>query len=132
MAKKILDNNIDIKNITKSALPRALFVDIYKKILGTKYELSLSFVSIKEMKDLSIEWKGNEDHMNVLSFPLSKNSGEIFICPEIAKKECLNFGYGCRQHIKFLVIHGMLHLAGFKHGSKMESEEKRLMKHFSR
>lgn len=127
---KLSSANIEIRNVTKSALPRALFVSMHNKILGEKYELSLSFVSKKQMKELSLKWKGNDDHMNVLSFPLSKQSGEIFICPEVAKKECLDFGRGCRQHIKFLVIHGMLHLAGYVHGSKMEAEEKRLMRSF--
>ncbi len=123
-------NNLDILNVTKSALPRALFVAMHKKILGSGYELSLSFVSPQVMKKLSVKWMGDATHMNVLAFPLSKNSGEVVICTETAKKECLLFGRGCRQHIKYLVIHGMLHLDGFKHGSKMEIEEKRLMKSF--
>lgn len=124
--------NLDISNVTKSALPRALFVSIYKEIFkDNDYELSLSFVSKKEMRELSIKYKGDDTHMNVLSFPFSKKSGEIFVCTETAKKECADFGHGVRQHVKFLVIHGMLHLAGFVHGSKMEAEEKRLMKKFS-
>jgi ssRNA-specific RNase YbeY (16S rRNA maturation enzyme) len=33
--------------------------------------------------------------------------------------------------LKFLFIHGCLHLKGFKHSSKMEKEEKRIMNKFS-
>ena len=123
-------DNLDITNISKSALPRVLFAKMHKEILGASYELSLSFVSLAEMKKLSRAHKGNSEHVNVLSFPLSGASGEIVVCPETTKKECLEFGRGCRQHIKYLVIHGMLHLAGYVHGSKMETEEKRLMKKF--
>ncbi len=126
-----ISNNLDIKNITKSALPRALFAAMKQEILGTKYELSLSFVTLPEIKKLSVAYMGDDTHRNVLSFPLSKNSGEIVICAETAKKECMDFGRGCRQHIKYLVIHGMLHLDGYVHGSKMESKEKSLMAKYS-
>lgn len=124
---KAVSKNLDIKNISKSALPRAFFATMKEEILGRKYELSLSFVTLTEIKKLSVAYMGDDTHRNVLSFPLSKNSGEIIICPETAKKECLEFGRGCGQHIKYLVIHGMLHLDGYVHGSKMESKEKSLM-----
>lgn len=124
-------DNLDIKNISKSALPRALFASLKSEILGSKYELSLSFVTLAEIKKLSVAYKGDATHTNVLSFPLEKNSGEIVICVDTAKKECLEFGRGCREHIRYLVIHGMLHLDGYVHGSKMESKEKSLMKKFS-
>ena len=128
---KTQGDNLDIKNIAKSALPRALFSAIKLEILGQKYELSISFVTLREIKKLSVAFKGDDTHTNVLSFPLSENSGEIIICAETAKKECLLFGRGCKQHIKFLVIHGMLHLDGYVHGSRMEAAEKRLFSKFS-
>ncbi len=127
---KAISENLDITNISKSALPRALFSAMKKEILGQKYELSISFVTLNEIKKLSVAYKGDDSHTNILSFPLSENSGEIIICAETAKKECLLFGRGCRQHIKFLVIHGMLHLDGYVHGSRMESAEKLLIKRF--
>lgn len=127
---KAISPNLDITNISKSALPRALFVAMKEEILGRKYELSISFVTLAEIKKLSVAYKGDPTHTNVLSFPLSETSGEIIICAETAKKECLSFGRGCRQHIKFLVIHGMLHLDGYVHGSRMEVAEKRLMNKF--
>ena len=122
--------NLDVSNMTKGTLPRVPFADLYKKVLGSKYELSISFVSNAKMRELSQRYKGDPTHLNVLSFPLSKNSGEIVISLAAAKAECIAYGRGCHQHVGFLVIHGMLHLAGFAHGSKMESEEKRLMKSF--
>ena len=127
---KTIEDNLDITNLKESALPRALFARMKKIILGDSYELSLSFVSLKEIKKLSLDYKGDATHTNILSFPLSKNLGEIVVCVESVKKECLAYNRGCRQHLKYIVIHGMLHLAHHVHGSKMDSEEKRLMKMF--
>ncbi len=128
---KTAGDNLDINNLKESALPRALFARMKKEILGNKYELSLSFVSLKEIKKLSRIHKGDDSHTNVLSFPLSDNLGEIVVCVETVKKECLEYGRGCRQHLKYIVIHGMLHLAHHVHGSRMEAAEKRLFSKFS-
>jgi rRNA maturation RNase YbeY len=51
---------------------------------------------------------------NILSFEISKKSGEIFICPEKAKTDCQNFGMGYKKFVVFLLIHGLLHLKGMK------------------
>jgi len=56
----------------------------------------------------------------VLSFPLSKNSGEILICKSAAKP----------YTVDYLFIHGVCHLKGYKHGATMESIESRLLKKF--
>lgn len=121
------ENNLEIINLTKGALPRVPFVDLKEEILGTDYELSISFVELAQMKKISNEYKGDPTHLNVLSFPLEKKSGEIIMNLDSIKKEAKNFGHSFEKHLVFLVIHGMLHLAGHKHGSKMESEEKRLL-----
>lgn len=118
---------LSISYQTKGTRARVPFGVLYQKIMPRGYELSLTFVTPAVMRKLSLAHKGDPTHMNVLSFPLSKNSGEIIICLETAKRECLDYNRGCNQHVKFLVIHGMLHLAGYVHGSKMETEEKRLM-----
>lgn len=120
-------SNFEITKLTKGALPRVPFVVLKEKILGKDYELSLVTLPPAKMKKLSNEHKGDETHMNVLSFRLSENSGELFICPEAIKKEAPLFNHTFEKHLKYIFIHGMLHLAGATHGSKMENEEKRLM-----
>jgi probable rRNA maturation factor len=120
-------NGFEITKLTKGTLPRVPFAVLKEKILGKTYELSLVIADIKHMKKMSTEHKGDDTHTNVLSFPLSKTSGELFICPQAIKKEAPDFGHSYEKHLKYIVIHGMLHLAGMTHGSKMEGEEKRLM-----
>lgn len=57
---------------------------------------------------------------NVLSFPLSKSSGEILICKKAAPPYTL----------EYLFIHGLCHLKGYKHGATMERIELRTLKRF--
>ena len=90
----------------------------YKKIkddvLGRDYELSLAFLSPQDMLAVTKKWKKKDHISNILSFPLSKTSGEILICKEAAAP--YTPGY--------LFIHGLCHLKGLKHGATMERIER--------
>lgn len=106
------------------------FVAIKESILGKKYELSLVFVGEKAAKNLNQKYRNKTYVPNVLSFPISETSGEIFICPKIISKECNNFEMSPAQYEKFLFIHGCLHLKGLDHGSEMEKQENKFKKIF--
>jgi probable rRNA maturation factor len=119
-----------VLNKTKGHLPRCPFVSIKNKILGDNYELSLSFLTSSSQKKINFKYRGKNETTNILSFPLSKDSGEITIDPIKAKKDAHLFDMTYTQFIKYLVIHGCLHLKGFEHSSTMEKEEKKYLKIF--
>jgi probable rRNA maturation factor len=106
----------------------------YEKIadfaLGPKYELSLVFVNKRTIHDLNLKFRRKNKPTNILSFPLSKEGGEIFICPTIARTESKIIGRPLNEYIKYLFIHGITHLKGFDHGSKMEKEENKIREKF--
>jgi len=89
-------------------------------VLGRGYDLSVAFLVPAKMRAITLRTKGKNKVSNVLSFPLSKTSGEILICKAAAKP----------YTVEFLFIHGLLHLKGLKHGAIMEGEESRLLKRF--
>lgn len=96
---------------------------IKNAVLGKRYDLSLAFLSVKQMRRaMKFRYKRitGKKTSNVLSFPLSKTSGEILIC----KKAAAPFT------VPHLFIHGALHLKGLAHGATMEREERRLLKRF--
>lgn len=101
----------------------AVFKKIQAHILGPKYDLSVVFLSDKEMRR-AMKYRyakiAGKTTSNVLSFPLSKHSGEILICPSAAAPYSL----------AYLFIHGCLHLKGKKHSDTMEREENRILKKF--
>ena len=97
------------------------------RINNVPFILSLFIVILKVFLQM---FKKNKP-TNILSFPLSKKEGEILICPSITKKQLKKFGRTYPELLQFLVIHGLLHLKGMQHSSRMEvSEQKYDKKYF--
>lgn len=113
-----------------SLIDEFVFSLMKKAVLGDDYELSLVIIGKNEIKKLNKSYRGIDKPTDILSFPLSDSEGEIFICLEIARKEALNFDRSYDNFVKFLFIHGLVHLKGFKHSDKMEGEEKKIRKMF--
>lgn len=88
-------------------------------VLGEKYDLSFSYVENGEMRRLNKLYRQKNYPANVLSFPLSSNEGEIMINKKYQKNNGVSF---------YLFIHSLLHLAGLKHGQKMNEREIEIMK----
>ncbi|PIQ66244.1 MAG: rRNA maturation RNase YbeY [Candidatus Zambryskibacteria bacterium CG11_big_fil_rev_8_21_14_0_20_42_18] len=103
------------------------FTNLKNSVLGLDFELSLVFVDNIFSKRLNRTYRGKNKSADVLSFPLSKKSGEIFIDLITAKKEMGKFQMPYRKFVTFLFIHGLLHLKGMKHGTTMERREKKLL-----
>jgi probable rRNA maturation factor len=120
-----------ITNKTKGKLPRLPFNDMKDAVLGKNFELSLVFSGHALSRKLNRIYRNKDKPTNVLSFPLSKKSGEIVIDLMQAKKEAKQNGETFRKFVGFLFIHGMLHLKGFAHGGKMESKERSIRKAFN-
>ena len=105
----------------------ALFTTIKNDVLGEAYDLSFAFVTPAQMrkamkfKKLPPNELTKTKTSNVLSFPLSKTSGEILICKAAAKP----------YTPEYLFIHGLLHIKGMKHSDTMERTEDKLLKRFS-
>lgn len=103
------------------------FEKIKQDILGKKYSLSIAYVSEKKSRELNKRYRKIDKPANVLSFALYKDAGELVLCKSAIRKESKKFNRTFRQLLGFLVIHGMLHLKGFRHGAKMEKAEKKYL-----
>ena len=125
------ESQIQITNKTNGKLPRLPFSKLKEAILGKKYELSFAVVTPKESHRLNLTYRQKDKPTNVLSFPLTKNSGELVLDIKTASADAVNFDMPVKKFLLFLVIHGMLHLKGFDHGSTMEKQEKKFLKIFS-
>ena len=116
---------------TKGRYPNLPFVDIKEHILGKSYGLSLVLIGHTLSRKINKHYRGKDKSANVLAFPFSKKSGELFIDLETVKKQAPSFSLSYRQFIVFIFIHGLLHLKGSRHGSRMETEERKWMKKYS-
>jgi probable rRNA maturation factor len=85
-------------------------------------ELGLHFVGPEEMRQLKREHLGVDEVTDVLSFPidgreqlkagLPRQLGDAVLCPEAV-------GAAWRRPL----VHGLLHLLGYQHGTEMEARE---------
>lgn len=115
---------------TTRSFPRLPYEKVTHEILGDNYQLSLVFVGEERGRRINLESRNKGYSPNVLSFPLSKTAGEIYITLAVAKREAANFDHSYQKHVLYLFIHGLLHLKGLDHGSKMDAlEEKYLQKY---
>lgn len=126
-----LADNLFITNETKLTPPKISWSEIKNTILGKKYELSLVFPTIANATELHLDWKNKPGPVNILSFPVDKNVGEIFISLHQAKTECVKFDRTYENYIAFLFIHGCTHLKGYVHGNEMEKYETNIRKKFN-
>ena len=96
---------------------------IKNDILGKKYSLSIALVSAKISGQLNKKYRRKRGPTNVLAFPYSLSEGEILLCPSVMKKEAKGFNMSYQKFLRYLVIHGMLHLKGYRHGSRMDKAQ---------
>jgi len=120
-----------IVNQTKGKLPSLPFVSMKNKVLGKKYELEVAFLSPKKQKEINLKYRNLNKTTNILSFPFDTTSGQITFDLVKVKKESPLFNMSYPNFLKYLFIHGLLHLKGYDHSAIMERQEKKYLKIFS-
>ena len=90
---------------------------------------SVLFTSDEDIHALNAEWRGKDKPTNVLSFPMLERSdltdlapngppellGDIALAYETCAREADEKGIPIEHHAAHLIIHGLLHLAGYDH-----------------
>jgi rRNA maturation RNase YbeY len=122
---------ITITNSTKGKLPRLPFAAMKDAVLGTDYKLTFVFCTRALSRKLNRTYRNIDKPTDILSFPLAKDEGEIYIEPIESKKEAKKFEREYENFIGFLFIHGLVHLKGLDHGSTMERIERNLRARFN-
>ena len=96
----------------------------------------------KYIRKLNFQWRGINKATNVLSFPNNKKLilkeedcylGDIVLGYETINKESNEQHLPINKHLSHILIHGILHLEGYKHNDKneenlMQKEEVRILK----
>ena len=87
-----------------------------------QYELGVIFSTADEIQNLNAEFRELDEVTDVLSFKITDEVGEIYVCPEYIKTHLLAESgkedistHALVIEIVRMIIHGVLHIAGFDH-----------------
>jgi probable rRNA maturation factor len=97
-------------------------------VLGGR-TFNVCFVDDREMERLNAAYRGKRRSTDVLSFPWSNGRqrtvgatrewrgflGEVVISAQTARRSARNEGHATANEIRWLVLHGVLHLLGYNH-----------------
>jgi len=120
----------DIRTTVKSTIPKLPFERLAETVLGHNYELSIVVCGDKLARKVNKKYRNKTYAANVLSFPLSKTEGEIFLNVRTAEREAKKYGVTLKQRLALLYVHGLFHLKGLEHGDQMEMEEQKILKNY--
>jgi len=99
-----------------------------------RLSVSLLFTTDAEVHALNREWRGKDKPTNVLSFPMLERDellalgaegppemlGDIALAFETCAREAADKGVPLDHHAAHLIVHGLLHLAGYDHETSDE------------
>ncbi len=105
-------------------------------------ELSVSIVGDRSIRKINRQYLGKDRPTNVISFSMHEGDygelnpdilGDVVISADTAFREAEEGGMTFKSRLVFLLLHGILHLAGYDHersgpdkARKMEREEQKL------
>jgi probable rRNA maturation factor len=107
--------------------------------VGLTGEFSVLLAGDERLRALNLQFRGLDKPTDVLSFPASQDSpsagqgGDLAISLETAAAQAAAYGHNLQIEVKVLILHGLLHLAGYDHESdrgRMRRRETVLRKQF--
>ena len=89
-------------------------------------EVELLLTGDDEIRELNKKYRNKDQPTDVLSFALEDDEmlGQIAISVERAKQQAEEIGQSLEEELKFLFVHGLMHLLGHDH---QNPEEEKLM-----
>jgi rRNA maturation RNase YbeY len=123
-------STVDIRNFTRSTPSRGVPFGKIASTLLPGWEISLVFAGEVRAQTLNKVLRRKDYVPNVLSYVSGKKSGEIIICPSVARRQAPEYGLSTKEFIAYLFIHGLFHLKGQAHGATMERYERAAMSRF--
>lgn len=138
--------SVTVINQTRQQLPLAFFRVAAEQCLRTLHAargstIGIVFVGAAAMRQLNGQYRGKDRTTNILAFPYAKRtpgrkgriSGDVVFCVSEARREAKFLGRTLKIHLAVLLVHGMVHLAGYSHdrssaAQQMEKVEKLILR----
>lgn len=107
--------------------------------------IGLTFTGDEEIRAINNEYRGIDRATDVLSFPLYERDdeiellegelapfGDIVLSVPHAQAQAAEYGHSVEREVCYLIVHGLMHLAGYDHieaedKAEMRAEEEQLL-----
>jgi probable rRNA maturation factor len=128
------------RRVPVAITPLLRFYELVRRELGFAPEsVTIQLISDESMARLNETFRKKQGPTDVLSFPSNgarpahgaKYIGDIAISPETARRNARRFSRSLPVEMRILILHGMIHLAGYNHETdhgEMDRLERRLRK----
>jgi len=138
MIEVLFDNRQDymeVKEENMKAVEKAICTTIDVEKAEGNFEVSVSFVTNKEIRELNRVYRNVDSETDVLSFPMDDEEdpegvimlGDVILSTEKIIEQAEYFGHSLEREMLYLTVHSMLHLLGYDHMTDDEKEEMRDM-----
>ncbi len=135
MIDVLFDNRQDVMEITEDnmkAIEKAVETVLKAEEAEGDFEVSVSFVTNEEIRELNREYRNVDSETDVLSFPMDDDGldgiiilGDIVLSTQRIIEQAEDFGHSLEREMLYLTVHSMLHLLGYDHMNETEQEEMR-------
>jgi len=136
MVEVLFDNRqnyMEIKEENLKAIESAISTTIDVEQAKGNFEVSVSFVTNEEIKELNRKYRGVDSDTDVLSFPMDDEEdpeglimlGDVILSTQKIIEQADFFGHSLEREMIYLTVHSMLHLLGYDHMTEDEKEEMR-------
>ncbi len=109
-------------------------LNVAPELDNPRLSVSVLFSDDTEVHELNKQWRGKDQPTNVLSFPMLARAdlialppdgppellGDLALAYETCAREAVGKGLLLHEHVSHLLIHGLLHLAGYDHDTSPE------------
>lgn len=129
-------DKINIPENWQGKMEQIVELCLQQEEINSKAEVDILFVDNETIREMNLEYRDKDSATDVLSFPMYEADeyiedeeeilfGDIVISLERAQEQCEEFGHSLEREVMYLLVHGLLHLAGYDH---MEEEDKQQMR----
>lgn len=143
----------ELKNVDRDFLERLARYVLTEEKVDQRAELSVVLVSEKGIQALNLKYRKKDVPTDVLSFSMMEDTrpeklispqgqgkprpkgklvsklpmmlGEVFIAPEVAKKQAKVLNSSFESEMSLLLVHGILHILDYDHNEVSAEKEMR-------
>ncbi len=118
---------------TNFTLPQARKIKAWLKtiIVSEEFELNLInyiFCSDEYLLSLNVQYLDHDTYTDIITFDYSSEGlleGDIYISVDRVTENALKLNVGFSEEIHRVMVHGLLHMMGFKDKSQIEKKQMR-------